>query len=292
MAGMLKTRTELLKEIEKLREQRELYRTLVETSPDGIALTDLQGVITACNRKNALLHGYDTPEDMIGKLAFDLVSLEDRAPALENLQKTLATGRSGVVEYRLLRKDGSHFYGEVNVVLVRDAQKNPCSLAAIIRDTTEKRSLLIQLGKAGQIVSDLESPKKKSKKSGVRGRILVIDDEPGVGSAIKRILIREHTVVVATSGEDGIEILKDDSAFDLILCDLMMPEITGMDLFQWVVDTHPDLVEKFVFITGGVFTARARKFIARVKNVVMEKPFDSVELSKKVAELIRATKGK
>lgn len=113
---------------------------------------------------------------------------------------------------------------------------------------------------------------------GVRGRILVVDDEPLIAMALKRGL-REHTVDVAASGKAAVELLSQRN-FDLVFCDLMMPEMTGMDVYAWAEKQRPGLENTFVFMTGGIFTPRAKAFLASLqgKNRSMEKPFDLQKL--------------
>src|SRR5688572_11044201 len=105
-----------------------------------------------------------------------------------------------------------------------------------------------------------------------RARLLVIDDEPFIINAVRRAL-REHEVFSATSAGEAIEMLKTQS-FDLVFCDLMMPEVSGMDLYDRLCTERPGLEERLVFMTGGAFTARARDFLERISNPRFEKPFD------------------
>ncbi len=109
--------------------------------------------------------------------------------------------------------------------------------------------------------------------SSTSGRFLVIDDEPLVGRSIMRVLGREHDTVVVISGAEAQELLAKDQGFDGILCDLMMPGITGMDVYEWLAAKHPNLARRTVFLTGGAFTPRMREFLARAKNTVMQKPY-------------------
>jgi CheY-like chemotaxis protein/anti-sigma regulatory factor (Ser/Thr protein kinase) len=111
-----------------------------------------------------------------------------------------------------------------------------------------------------------------------RGRILVVDDEPMIGMAIRRTLQREHEVVVLTSAREAHARLTGGERFDVILCDVMMPEMSGMDLHQELESHAPELAERFVFLTGGAFTTNARAFLSRVSNHRLEKPFSSQEL--------------
>jgi PAS domain S-box-containing protein len=116
---------------------------------------------------------------------------------------------------------------------------------------------------------------------GVRGRILVVDDESAIRTAIKRIL-RSHEVVEVDSGEQARELLDRDQEFDVILCDLIMPRVSGIDVHQWLSEHHPQLVRKLIFVTGGAFTPGARSYLEQVDNLSIEKPFDATNLSKMV----------
>jgi PAS domain S-box-containing protein len=109
---------------------------------------------------------------------------------------------------------------------------------------------------------------------GRRGRVLVVDDEPLVGRAVTRVLGPRHEVVAVTSARDALSRLEADSGFDVVLCDLMMPEMTGMDLHAELSRRAPALARRMVFLTGGAFTARAREFLDGVHNPRVEKPFD------------------
>ena len=106
-----------------------------------------------------------------------------------------------------------------------------------------------------------------------RGRILVVDDEPIVGAAIRRTLNPEHDVTVAKSGREALELISK-ADFDLILSDVLMPEISGIDLYELLKESSPAILEKMVFITGGAFTSMARDFLETVPNVTLEKPFE------------------
>jgi len=102
-------------------------------------------------------------------------------------------------------------------------------------------------------------------------RVLVVDDEP----AIRRMLSRElfpHNVVVAASGREALE-LYGTQDFDLIFCDLMMPEVSGMDFYDQLRSRRPGEEGRIVFMTGGAFTRRAKTFLDTVKNPLLEKPF-------------------
>ena len=108
----------------------------------------------------------------------------------------------------------------------------------------------------------------------MRRRILLVDDEVNLAAGLQRALAREHTVLVATSGREAKGILADDDGFDIILCDLMMPDVTGMELHAYVLAERPHLAPCMIFMTGGAFTEGARVFLENVPNVRVEKPFE------------------
>ncbi len=108
-----------------------------------------------------------------------------------------------------------------------------------------------------------------------RGRVLVVDDDALVSGAIRRTLSRENDVEVLVSARQALaQLTAQELRYDIVLCDLMMPEMTGMDLFEALQRSAPKVAERVVFITGGAFTPAARTFLDRVENPRVEKPFD------------------
>jgi len=112
----------------------------------------------------------------------------------------------------------------------------------------------------------------------VRGRVLVIDDEPAIGAAIRAALREEHEVVVAHRAIDALGRLREGETFDLVLCDLVMPEIGGPEVYATIAERWPKLTARMVFMTGGAFTAATGDFIERVRPHVFPKPFRLDEL--------------
>ncbi len=119
-----------------------------------------------------------------------------------------------------------------------------------------------------------------------RGRILVVDDEPQMVSALRRVLSLRHEVFTATTGRDALARLNAVGEVDVILCDLMMPELTGMDVYRSLSQTTPVLASRVVFLTGGAFTQSAREFLSRVPNDRLQKPFDVEALCEVIAKHI------
>jgi PAS domain S-box-containing protein/putative nucleotidyltransferase with HDIG domain len=123
----------------KLRESEERYRTLVNTTPEAVTVTDLEGKITYVSQQTLKLHGYDKPEELLGKSAFDMIDPKDHKKAMANLKKTLENGVTRNLEYTLLRKDGTSFDGELNASLIKDDSDKPQAFVATTRDITERK---------------------------------------------------------------------------------------------------------------------------------------------------------
>lgn len=119
-----------------------------------------------------------------------------------------------------------------------------------------------------------------------RGRLLLIDDERALASALAAVLGERHDVVTAGSGREAFEVLRHDDAFDVILCDLIMPEVTGMDLYDAFHLVTPEIANRFVFMTGGAFTDTARTFVSTVPNRCISKPFDPDQLFALMEEML------
>ena len=109
--------------------------------------------------------------------------------------------------------------------------------------------------------------------AGTSAAVVVIDDEPLVGRSIRRAL-RDHEVEVFSSGKEAIARLCSDEPFDVVFCDLMMPEVSGMEVFRQVSTRRPEVASRFVFMTGGAFTAQARAFLEETQLPCLEKPFE------------------
>jgi len=123
---------------ETLAEREELYRTLVETSPDAVVLAGLDARLLAVNPQTVRLYGYDSAEELLasGRTGLDLVAEDDRARAQATLQGLLADETAAGVRFRFERKDGSLFWGEASASLVRDSRGEPSALIVVLRDVS------------------------------------------------------------------------------------------------------------------------------------------------------------
>jgi PAS domain S-box-containing protein len=111
-----------------------------------------------------------------------------------------------------------------------------------------------------------------------RRRVLVIDDEPLTVTMASAALREAHDVVCETDAAAGLDRILGDPPFDVVLCDLMMPGMTGMDIYESVARQRPGLEQRIVFMTGGPYTQRARSFLESIPNRKLMKPLSANHL--------------
>ncbi len=119
-----------------------------------------------------------------------------------------------------------------------------------------------------------------------RARVLVIDDEPAVAHAIRRSMEAVHDVTALTSAQEALRRIDAGERFDVILCDLIMPEVPGYELYEQLEARVPDQARRMVFLSGGAFTQAARAFVDRRSITCLDKPFARDELLAAVNERI------
>jgi len=122
-------------------------------------------------------------------------------------------------------------------------------------------------------------------------RVLVVDDEPLIVRSLEKMLGRHATVVTETVPERALELILADPEFDAVVCDVMMPGMTGPDLHERVSREKPGRAARFLFITGGTYTARTRDYLERIPNVRLSKPFDVGQLLSAIESLRSLPKG-
>ncbi|MGZ5970243.1 MAG: hybrid sensor histidine kinase/response regulator, partial [Polyangiales bacterium] len=128
------------------------------------------------------------------------------------------------------------------------------------------------------VTSPSSAPRKSTRPSSGPARVLVIDDEDSIGVSVRRALEGESRVVIATSGREALALLEQDRDFDVILCDVIMPDLDGLAVHANVLARDPALAKRFVFMTGGVLTSETRAFLASMHGRFLEKPFAIDEL--------------
>ena len=116
-------------------------------------------------------------------------------------------------------------------------------------------------------------------------RILVIDDEELLGQTIQFGLEDRYSVELVTSGREGLQSLLTGANFDLILCDLSLPDLSGAQIYQRICLEKPELQPRFVVMTGGAMTSESRQFLSNYQGRLLNKPFTLSQVESLVADL-------
>jgi PAS domain S-box-containing protein len=125
-----------------------------------------------------------------------------------------------------------------------------------------------------------------------RGSILLVDDDESVRTVVSRILGPVHELTTAANGAEALRLIKNvASPFDLILCDLEMPRMSGLELYAAVRELSLGLAERIVFLSGGIGGARIEAHLATLPNSNLEKPFHVSELRELVARELSRHRG-
>jgi PAS domain S-box-containing protein len=130
-------------------------------------------------------------------------------------------------------------------------------------------------------------PTAKGTHAEPRPLVLIVDDDPAVGHMLQRLLAREYEVIVTLDATAASKQLAQyGSVIDVILCDVMMPKVTGMDFLESVRKSEPNMAKRIIFMTGGAFTPRAREFLENLPDQYLTKPFDPETLFSAVRQCI------
>jgi signal transduction histidine kinase len=127
----------------------------------------------------------------------------------------------------------------------------------------------LRVSQARQVVEEV-----KTKSSGQGLGVLVLDDEEAVGKALRRLLGSRHQVTTCDRAQDALAHITSGRRFDAILCDLMMPEMSGAQFHHELERLAPDQAQRVIFMTGGAFTEETRAFLSTARNPCMDKPID------------------
>ncbi|MCX6916383.1 MAG: PAS domain S-box protein, partial [Verrucomicrobia bacterium] len=139
MMSICRDRTERQKAAEELRLSEERYRSILNATPDAIAIMDTAGRVVMISPATVAMFGYQRAEELLGKWVTDFIVPEERASAVSNLGLIFRGKSPGLMEYRCLRADGSLFDVEANGEIIRDAAGHHVQMVAIVRDITERK---------------------------------------------------------------------------------------------------------------------------------------------------------
>ena len=147
----------------------------------------------------------------------------------------------------------------------------------------------IALPPAASTAGPVRRPSKAPRPSR-RASVLVVDDEVAIGMGVQRILARYHDVEFVTRGQEALARIVAGERFDAILSDVMMPEMTGVELHQSLVRQVPEQAERVVFLTGGAFTPACQAYLDEVSNRTVDKPFRAADLLAVIEDIESRTK--
>ncbi|MET0385956.1 MAG: response regulator [Polyangiales bacterium] len=105
-----------------------------------------------------------------------------------------------------------------------------------------------------------------------RAKVLLVDDEPSLRAVYPQVLGNDYDVSVAATGREALDVLTKRPDFDVILCDLTMPDMDGPALYDELQTMAPQLLPRLLFCSGGLISARLRDFAARIPNAFLDKP--------------------
>jgi two-component system cell cycle sensor histidine kinase/response regulator CckA len=149
----------------------------------------------------------------------------------------------------------------------------------------EGSTFLVRLPIAEPAVAVPESPPALS---GVSARILVIDDDARVLAAVARLLRPLHEVVTAIGAEEGLAQLQRGTLFDVIVCDLLMPSMSGMDLYRVLSEQAPDTARRIIFLSGASNTPVGHASFCDIPNLILQKPPIQQELLRAIDRQLAA----
>ncbi len=158
-------------------------------------------------------------------------------------------------------------------------------------EAKEGTTFRVTLPTAPPDATDALPPSDRPPPLGLRGRVLIVDDEMHIANTMCELLAPEHDVLAVIGAGEALEALRSGADFDVIFCNLMMPGVTGIDLYRRIYDEKPGLEGRIIFMTGGAFTPRAAEFLASVDNRRLEKPFSMGLVERIVREMLWARGG-
>ncbi|HEY0986435.1 MAG TPA: response regulator, partial [Kofleriaceae bacterium] len=124
-----------------------------------------------------------------------------------------------------------------------------------------------------------------------RLRVLVVDDEPRVAEMLQRVLRRDHEVVAVSCGKAALDQVQAGAWFDAIVTDVMMPNMTGLELLDELVRIAPEQAKRLILLSGGVFTSETQARLDEIGTLQLEKPTNSNELRRAVMTIATRPSG-
>jgi CheY-like chemotaxis protein len=170
--------------------------------------------------------------------------------------------------------------------IVHDLKRFGGVEAADLGVVEEGRGAIVRVALPAATTADAPKVAGVAPASARRGRVLLVDDEPSIGQALTRLLKRDHDVAFVSDARTALTRIVAGETFDIVLCDLMMPDMNGMELFEAVCAQKPEVARRIVFLSGGAFSAKTQAFLHATTNVALTKPVDVDALRRVVADYV------
>jgi len=118
-------------------------------------------------------------------------------------------------------------------------------------------------------------------------RVMLVDDNELVAKSIKRLYCNEYEITTAISAKEGLKLLATtESQFDIIVSDISMPDMDGMEFFYRIEEAFPELVERVIFMSGGATTVAQEQFLSKHRCRQLNKPFQPAELRQIISAIL------
>ncbi len=244
--------------LRELRASQREHLALLDALDLMIVVTDPGGGVRQVNR--ALRQRIGTGPSVFGRPA-DTLFAGQHLPTVGDHPRTTLTGPQG----EPLRAAAYPLQNGGSVVVVQD-----------VRGASAPR-----MHAAG---STMPALRRQPTPRVARARVLVLDDEPSILRAIGRTLSPYHEVLTAPDGVAGVALLESDPDITVVVTDIQMPRLGGLDLYRWIEQNRPALAPRVLFVTGGVFDPETERFLRSMASRVLRKPFDPEALRRAVDE--------
>ena len=247
---------------------RRFLESLVQNLGDALVSFGADGRVLTWNAAAEAMFGYGRA-DAVGQ-PFARFLPEAQRGGLSDLLGRVGAG--AVVRQpggRAVRNGGQTFAADLTFAPVRGAEDRVVAVSAHIRDLS---------GGPGGATATMVAPDTK--------RILIVEDETSLRELFSEaVQALGHAPTGAAQGEEAIQLLKGGT-YDLIVSDIRMPGLSGMDLFGWIQSHRPELARKVLFTTGDAYDGPTLEFIEQHQLPYLSKPFDLKQFQRRLEELL------
>jgi CheY-like chemotaxis protein len=218
----------------------------------------------------------------LGTLAWEQRGQGELSNRLDELDKIVRESLTGMARIRSITRD---LRTATSVGLLSEPPFASEPASANVSDARESRDLLSPASSQLRPRVVPGSPEGTREATTPRLRLLLIDDEPLVLRSLRRML-SQHSVVIATGGVEALAKLESRADYDLVLCDLVMPDLDGTEVHAAITRRFPQLLDRLVFFTGGALSSRTRAFLEQSTQPLVHKPLTLASFNEVAARVL------